>query len=85
MTDGDCQIITEDNQQVSWAGYQELNSTGGVTRLLLAKRWLRLEHYNIGDLVGVKSKCCGHNHNVYYFCRGKVYTYISEPNLLAQT
>ena len=72
MSDGQCQMITEDNPQVPWANYDEVNTTAGVTRLLLADRRLRLEHYKVGDLVGIKSKCCGHNHNVYFFCRGKV-------------
>ena len=69
MSAGECQIIPEDNPQVAWAGYEELNTTSGVTRLLLGNRRM-LDQYRVGDLVGVKSKCCGHNHNVYSFCRG---------------
>ena len=73
ISDGaQCQIITEDNPQVPWADYQELNTSGGVTRLLLANRRLLLDQYTVGDLVGIKSKCCGHNHNVYSFCRGNI-------------
>ena len=72
MSAGQCQIITEDNPQVPWASYEELNTTGGVTRLLLANRSHWLRNYKVGDLVGIKSKCCGHNHNVYFFCRGNV-------------
>ena len=72
MSDGECQLITEDNPQVPWADYEELNTTVGLTRLLLANRRLLLEQYKVGHLVGIKSKCCGHNHNVYSFCGGKV-------------
>ena len=69
MSAGECQINPEDNPQVAWSGYEELNTTSGVTRLLLANRRM-LDQYRVGDLVGVKSKCCGRNHNVYSFCRG---------------
>ena len=30
-----------------------------------------LSSYKPGDLVGVKSKCCGLQHNVYSFCGGE--------------
>ena len=62
-----CQIITEDNKQVPWRSYSDLED--GVTRLHLHSR-RDLINYKVGDLVGIKSKCCGPNHNVYFFCKG---------------
>ena len=53
--------------KVAWRSYHEFDS--GVTRLELAVR-TSLVHYNVGDLVGIKSKCCGHSHNVFEFCGG---------------
>ena len=28
-----------------------------------------------GDLVGIKSKCCGQEHNAYHFCSGEDITF----------
>ena len=39
----------------------------GHYKLLLGRTNL-LPDYSLGDLVGVKSKCCGVRRNVYSFC-----------------
>ena len=39
----------------------------GHYKLLLGRTNLLLD-YSLGDLVGIKSKCCGVRRNVYSFC-----------------
>ena len=69
IVDGVCELIEEDNNQVAWHNFKNLNNNGH-TRLYLSNSSMTLTGYNIGDLLGVKSKCCGRNHNAYDFCLG---------------
>ena len=51
--------------QVAWTNYTVLGR--GHYKLLLGRTNLLLD-YTQGDLVGIKSKCCGVRRNVYSFC-----------------
>ena len=51
--------------QVAWTNYTVLGR--GHYKLLLGRTNLLLD-YSQGDLVGIKSKCCGVRRNVYSFC-----------------
>ena len=64
--ENECEIVEEDNPQVPWHDYhQGLDNTW---RVILADN--QLTNYKPGQIIGVKSKCCGNGHNAYWFCGG---------------
>ena len=62
-------IDEEDNEQIAWHNFTNLNKLGH-TRLYLSHSNQAMTVYKIGDMVGVKSKCCGTHHSVYHFFSG---------------
>jgi hypothetical protein len=66
--DNDCQIVEEDNVQVPWKDF--IHGIDGVWRVLLTQEH-KVPDFKVGQLIGVKSKCCGDGHNVYWFCGGE--------------
>ena len=60
------EIVENDNQQVPWHDYSQ--GLGGTWRVILADSMVT--HYKPGQILGVKSKCCGNGHNAYWFCGG---------------
>ena len=67
--EGSCEIVEEENQQVAWREYQQVGES--EWRVLLTKE-NQVVDYQMGQLVGVKSKCCGNRKSVFFFCRGEV-------------
>ena len=68
--DGKCEILEEKNQQVPWKDYQKV---GEREWRVLLKQESKVVDYQVGQLVGVKSKCCGNRKSVFFFCRGEVH------------
>ena len=69
MAGGECRLVMEErNTQLAWTNFTQLQS--GLVRLQLDDA-TTAPHYNNGDLVGVKSKCCGKHHNAYDFMDGE--------------
>ena len=70
--ENECEIVEEDIPQVPWHDYhQGLDNTW---RVILADN--KLTNYKPGQIIGVKSKCCGNGHNAYWFCGGQLEQYI---------
>merc|ERR1711962_193379 len=67
MKEGVCQIVEDNNDQVAWSTFTWLG--GRSWRLHLHPPSTRLD-YSIGDLVGIKSKCCGEGRSAYWICGG---------------
>ena len=57
--DNDCQIVEEDNVQVPWKDF--IHGIDGVWRVLLTQE-NKVPDFKVGQLIGVKSKCCGDGH-----------------------
>jgi hypothetical protein len=55
------------NKQVDWKSFK--THENNKTTIFLLDNHLT-PNYKVGDLLGVKSKCCGHSHNAYSFCEG---------------
>ena len=72
LVSGDCQIVEDDNEQIGWKSFKEHDDN--IITLFLVEDWL-LPRYQKGDLIGIKSKCCGHFHNTFMFCGGKLQRY----------
>ena len=66
--DGSCEIVEEKNQQVPWRDYQQVAER--EWRVLLNQE-NKVVDYQEGQLVGIKSKCCGNGHNAFFFCGGE--------------
>jgi len=64
---GRCQIVEDNNEQVGWSSFTWLG--GRSWRLHLHPSSTRPQ-YSIGDLVGIKSKCCGEGRSAYWICGG---------------
>ena len=65
--DGKCVIVEAKNKQVDWMSFKT-HENNEKTIFLLDNNFT--PNYKVGDLIGVKSKCCGHSHNAYSFCEG---------------
>lgn len=69
LVNNNCQLIDErDNVQVPWKSYSKIRKYN-LTRLFLPED--TTHSFSVGDLVGIKSKCCGKRRNVLDFCRGE--------------
>ena len=66
---GDCEIVENKNSQVQWNRFKKLENN--KTLFFLNDKHFT-PNYHVGDLIGVKSKCCGHSHNTYAFCGGQI-------------
>ena len=68
MVNNECQILDErDNIQVPWKSFSKMK-TENITRLFLHED--TKHNFSVGDLLGIKSKCCGNRRNVVDFCGG---------------
>ena len=69
IVNNECQLLDqEDNKQVVWNSFEKMSDN--VTRLHLMKDQARHHNFSVGDLIGVKSKCCGVRRNVIDVCGG---------------
>jgi len=68
MNDGSCQIVQDNNEQVGWSNYTWLGNQNW--KLYLDNRFQR-PNYRKGELLGIKSKCCGAGETAFYINKGK--------------